>query len=212
LQLPSLRVWEYDRASSVSTASVMQTSHRYRFPNVQHPQDSAYPASSSLLHLRSGSSAPASPLTVLAKTAAPALLTAILWLQGWIGTTASITVAILALAALIALPRLQAASSGQENWAAKICFGERIFLNRLLIPIPSTLGARITTLYLVFWAGLIIALMGGVSASVLLSVTGLVVAYSAQLVYFQKLIELFRQMNDKVPLYRFWSSVPGNDN
>ena len=102
--------------------------------------------------------------------------------------------------------------SKKPSWASAVSYGERIWLNRLNTPIPDKLSARITTLFLVYWLGALIAYSGGITTSLVLTGTGLAVAYSAQLVCFQKLAVLFEQMKDKSPLYQFWSSTPDNDN
>lgn len=197
---------------SASVASIMQTKQRHQYTRAQPGGFSAHPANAVLLHLRSGETPPSGSLSTYVKILAPGLVTAALWSHVWIGFTPALVIAFLAVVALIAIPRLQRVNGAAPSWANRVSFGERIWLNRLLVPIPPQLGARITTLYLVFWLGVLVALLGGITASAVLALTGLIVAHSAQFVCFRKLVQLFNQMKTGVPLYKFWSAAAGNDN
>lgn len=140
------------------------------------------------------------------------MLTAALWTQIWLGFWSALLVAIAVLVFVIALPKLIGETGKNSDWAKQVSFGEKIWLNRLFLPVPASDSARLTTLYLVFWMGSLIALLGGFLTSSILSLTGLFVAYAAQFVSFGKLVQLYRTMKEKTPLYRFWTAVPQNDN
>lgn len=165
-----------------------------------------------MLNLHPVGRSPNGALATYLKIVAPWLLAAALWLHIWLGLLTAALLAIGLSISLVALQRLTIGNYGSLTWAKTIGFGERIWLNRLFVPIPEQLGARITTLYVVFWLGAAIALLGGATASWLLTASGLVVAFCAQIVCFRKLIELFHQMKSKTPLYHFWSAAPVNDN
>ena len=128
----------------------------------------------------------------------------------------AVLLSIAGLAVLAGLTKLVGSASHRISrkigWANQVGFGEKIWLNRLLLPVPPGINYRLTTLYVVFWLGVLVAALGSLSAMPILSVTGLAVAYAAQLVWFGKLIELYRIMKDRNPLYRFWTAVPANDN
>ncbi|MEO1112082.1 MAG: DUF6653 family protein [Pseudomonadota bacterium] len=190
----------------------MQTPER-QFHQVQQAHHRGHPANSVLGTLRTtGSGKPASARATYAKILAPALLSLAIWSHIWIGTYAAFALTALVLAGLLFLQRRRMVAPRKPSWATAVGFGERIWLNRLHTPIPDKLSARITTLYLVYWLGAVIAYTGGITTSLVLTGTGLAVAYSAQLVCFQKLAALFDQMKDKSPLYQFWSSASDNDN
>ncbi len=191
----------------------MQTPERHQFQRVQAAHHRGHPANSVIGHLqKSAGVKPASTRATYAKILTPALLTLSIWSHIWVGTTAALALTVLTMAGLLFLQRQRMMSSTKPTWANAVGFGERIWLNRLHTPIPDKLSARITTLYLVYWLGAVIAYSGGIMTSLLLTSTGLAVAYSAQFVCFQKLALLFRQMKDTSPLYRFWSTAPDNDN
>lgn len=190
----------------------MQTPER-QFHQVQPAHHRGHPANSVLGTLRTtGNGKPSGARATYAKILAPALLSLAIWSHIWVGATAAFTLTVLSLAALIFLQRHRVVAPKEPSWASAVGYGERIWLNRLHTPIPDKLSARITTLYLVYWLGAVIAYSGGITTSPVLTGTGLAVAYSAQLVCFQKLAVLFEQMKNKSPLYQFWSSAPDNDN
>ena len=190
----------------------MQTPER-QFHQVQPAHHRGHPANSVLGTLRTtGSGKPASARATYIKILAPALLSLSIWSHIWVGTYAALALTVLSLAVLLFLQRQRMVGPRKPSWANAVGYGERIWLNRLHTPIPDKVSARITTLYLGYWLGAVIAYSGGITTSPVLTVTGLAVAYSAQLVCFQKLAALFEQMKDKSPLYQFWSSAPDNDN
>ncbi len=146
------------------------------------------------------------------KVIAPGLMTALLWSQIGIGLPGAVALTLLAILALFSARRVLDGVALPGTWAREAGFGERIWLNRLLVPIPVELNSRLTALYLVFWTGVLTALIGGLMGNLVLSLTGLLVAYTAQLVCFQKLADLYRVMRNRDPLYRFWTAAPVNDN
>lgn len=155
---------------------------------------------------------PASAVAVLFKILAPALLTACLWSKIWLGTAGASVLGLGALVFLVFVPKFFEQPFSRLEWARSVGFGEKIWLNRIFVPVPQALSFRLTTLYLVFWAGVLVALWGAFASLPLLSATGLAVAYSAQFTCFGKLIHLYKVMRDRYPLYRFWAAAPVNDN
>ena len=175
-------------------------------------QNKASGANTPLLLLKSGAGAPVGPISTYAKMAAPALITAAIWSKVWLDTAFVVLLVAGIVLFLLRLPKFVPFKGRTESWAEKASFGERIWLNRLLIPIPQDINQRLTILHLVFWSGTLIAILGAVTSSPILSVTGLIVAYATQVVCLRKLIDLYILMKDKAPLYRFWTSAPENDN
>jgi len=155
---------------------------------------------------------PASALAVVLKALAPALLTACLWSKLWLGAVAATLLCLAALVLVVFAPKLIERAGNRITWARLVGFGEKIWLNRLVVPVPKDLNYRLTMLYLVFWTGALVALWGGIATLPILSATGLIVAYSAQAMCFRKLIYLYEIMKDKNPLYRFWAATAVNDN
>jgi uncharacterized protein DUF6653 len=190
----------------------MQTHERNFSPVIGKGRLNAAAVNPPLLMLKRGAIKPAGAIATYAKIVSPALITFALWSHLWVGTAASVAMALIAVSAIVAISRKSGQTQKSRSWAVRVSFGERIWLNRLHIPIPSELNAKLTVLYLAFWTGTLVALSGGFTASVILTATGLIVAYSAMTVYFQKLVQLYRTMKEKEPLYRFWTSFAENDN
>ncbi|MCX2722978.1 DUF6653 family protein [Roseibium salinum] len=169
-------------------------------------------ANTRLLFASGGAGKPTKPAATYTRLIAPGLLTAALWTHIWLGVTGSVLVTMAAVLVLVSISRLPVASAHRNGWATLVGFGERIWLNRLAIPIPPQINHRLIVLYLVIWTGNLAALLGALTALPLLSATGLLVAYTAQSVSYQTLIQLYRVMQDKDPLYRFWTARTANDN
>lgn len=190
----------------------MQTSQRHPSPLARPALKNANGLRAPVLLPKAATGKPAPALATFMKILTPGMLTAALWTQIWLSFWSALLVAIAVLVFVIALPKLIGETGKNSGWAKQVSFGEKIWLNRLFLPVPASDSARLTTLYLVFWMGSLIALLGGFLTSPILSLTGLIVAYAAQFVSFGKLVQLYRTMKEKTPLYRFWTAVPQNDN
>lgn len=175
-------------------------------------QKHAFGANRRLLFVSFRTGRPATPAATYVKIVAPGLLTATLWTHLWLGLTGSVVLAIASAFLLLSIPRLPLRSRRRDGLAMLVGYGERIWLSRLIIPIPSGISHRLTVLYLVFWTGCLTAVLGALTTLPILSATGLLVAYCAQAVSFRNLIQLYRMMRDKDPLYRFWTASAANDN
>ncbi|MBN9670328.1 DUF6653 family protein [Roseibium aggregatum] len=191
----------------------MQNPRRLLSPRFsQGLPDSDRVAVLSSLPLSGRSGRPATPVSICLKFLAPGLLTALLWLQMWLGLSGALALTAAVAVGLIAVQKTYPGRKSGDGWLSQAGYGERIWLNRFIVPIPPELYTGITLLYPVFWSGALAALLGGYSMSALLTATGLLVAHSAQFVCIEKQIRLYREMKNKAPLYRFWASVPDNDN
>ncbi|MES0808618.1 DUF6653 family protein [Roseibium sp. SCPC15] len=190
----------------------MQITQRHQLPNAHVTQNDASGINTPLLLLKSRAAGPVGSVSTYAKIVAPALLSAAIWAKLLVGGLFSVVLLAGVLLLLFKLPSLLSGKQQADSWARRASYGERIWLNRLLIPIPADVNQKITILYLVFWTGTLIAMLGAVSSSLLLTATGLLVAYAAQAVCLGKLIGLYNEMKDKAPLYRFWTEKPVNDN
>jgi len=191
----------------------MQTPRRHFSPSFGHGlSGNSRGAILSDLSLSGRTGRPATPFAVGLKVVTPGLLAALLWSQAWIGLSAALPLTGAAALSLAVVQKMHLGRGTGNGWMSQVGFGERIWLNRLLVPVPHSLNTGITLLYPVFWTGALVALLGGYSMSVLLTLTGLLVAHTAQFVCFQKQIRLYREMKTKAPLYRFWAALPDNDN
>ncbi|KZM48322.1 DUF6653 family protein [Labrenzia sp. OB1] len=190
----------------------MQPSQLQIPPRTGPGQSNAFGTNTRLLLSSGGAGKSPRFVSPYVKLAAPALVTGALWSHLWIGHAVAVLLTIVIAAVLLLIPKPSIVSPHRNGWTKLVGFGERIWLNRLLVAVPQGLNRRLTTLYLVFWSGTFVAVLGGFTASPILTSTGLLVAYCAQIIGFQKLIQLYRVMKDRDPLYRSWSLTAENDN
>lgn len=189
----------------------MQKQHDPLPPTVRQGTFAA-PAPRVALPVRTRQPRPAPAVSMIVKLAAPGIAVACLSSGTFIGTGAMLALTLATFALLVAITRFAGRHVSGPRWAREAGFGETVWLNRLSVAIPREQNARLTTLYAVFWAGLLVAAWGALGGVPLLAASGLVVAYSAQFSGLKQLIGLYCAMRDTVPLYRFWDSAPVNDN
>lgn len=154
----------------------------------------------------------ASPWSVYTRMATLPFLLLAIWSHTWYGTG----VAVLSTGAVFIWlwfnPRLFSAPRNTDTWAARATFGERIWLNRLTVPIPPNEGRTALVLSLVSGVGFFAAISGAVLNDFWIAVPGLLITYVGKLVFLDRMVGLYETMRDAHPLYRFWSVFPDNDN
>lgn len=159
-----------------------------------------------------GTRKPAPAAVTAVKIGLPALTCALLWTQVWIGILPSIALALVVGAGALTLASKAPQFGTPASFLRRVSFGETIWLNRLVHPVASSRNHQIAVLYGTYLAGFAAAMAGSLWSLALLTGTGLLIAYTAQVVYFQKVATLYEVMKTDVPQYRFWTAVPDNDN
>ncbi|WP_346896092.1 DUF6653 family protein [uncultured Roseibium sp.] len=154
----------------------------------------------------------ASPLSVYSRMATLPLLLLAIWSHVWIGAGLAALATGLVVVWLWLNPRLFSPPSYLGSWAAKATLGERIWLNRMLVPIPQEDAQKALLLSVVAGVGFLVAVLGAVETHLLLTLSGMIVTYAGKLVFLDRMVALYERMHDAHPLYRFWTSVPDNDN
>lgn len=158
---------------------------------------------------RSGTLPPSNPTAMAARLFVPVFAAAAAWSSLWIGPFYSAVLAIWTCWAVTAIAR-KVSTSGPER-LKQAAYGERIWLNQLSQQARPLLGGRLPVLYFSAWTGLIVAVLGGIFASPIVTGTGLLVSVIAHLVCFQHLAEFYLTQKNEHPLYRFWEAEPAND-
>ncbi|WP_417669805.1 DUF6653 family protein [Roseibium sp.] len=154
----------------------------------------------------------ASPWSVYSRMATLPLLVLAIWSHTWNGTGFAVIATFAVLIWLWLNPRLFPAPKNTDSWASKATFGERIWLNRLSVPIPEQEARTALSLSLVTGVGFVATIYGAVLNDLLITVPGMIVTYAGKLVFLDKMARLYDRMRNAHPLYRFWSVTPVNDN
>jgi len=155
---------------------------------------------------------PANPVQTVLRLFAPALLAAAIWSHASFGAGTAWAAAAAVIALLMTSPLIFPKSARPASWISRAAFGERIWLNRMSVPVPQAEHHAALVLTLVSLGGAGIGLWGAFSANMWLAATGVMVSLIARMVFFDRMAALYGMMRDAHPLYRFWSISPDNDN
>ncbi|MEJ8474533.1 DUF6653 family protein [Roseibium algae] len=154
----------------------------------------------------------ASPWSVYSRMATLPFLICAIWSHNLYGFGVAAIATIAVLVWLWINPRLFPAPKSTDSWASKATFGERIWLNRMSVPIPPQEAKTALVLSLVTGVGFLVALYGAYADELLIAGTGMIVTYAGKLVFLNRMVQLYDRMRNSHPLYRFWSIFPDNDN
>ncbi|GGE78023.1 hypothetical protein GCM10007285_02340 [Stappia taiwanensis] len=154
----------------------------------------------------------ASGWSVWTRFATLPLLHLAVWSHAWYGWPTALAAIALVCIWLWLNPRLFPPPKRFDSWHVRATFGERVWLNRLMVPIPDTINRRAMALSLVTGIGFVIGLWGAVTTSLAPLVIGLVLTYAGKMTFLQTMVRLYDEMRDAHPVYRSWSITPDNDN
>lgn len=132
------------------------------------------------------------------------LLTLSLWSRKWIGLWSTLPV----FAALFWIwinPRIFPEPKSTDNWASQGVLGERVWMNRKIIPIPQHHLVAAKTLLAIGVIGLFPYAYGIIFLSLWPALLGSLLMYFGKLWYFDRMVWLYRDMKEKVPEYAEWS-------
>ncbi len=154
----------------------------------------------------------ATPFSVYTRLLTVPLLVLAIGSHAWFGAGTALAATAAVGVWLWLSPKLFPAPRSMDSWAARATMGERIWLNRLSVPIPAEDSRKGLLLSLVSAAGFVVALSGAFLTDPLLAGTGLLVGFAARFVFLSRMTVLYENMRHAHPLYRFWTVLPCNDN
>ncbi|WP_439528549.1 DUF6653 family protein [Pannonibacter sp.] len=166
---------------------------------------------------------PPGRLTLAIRLALLPLIPVALWLHGLYGWPAALAATAALGFAATRLPRLSplrpaavVATGHTQNsrlpWHVRALLGERMFLNRMIVPVPGSTTRRAALLLMATFAGAALALIAAVSGSLDMMIAGLCTALIAQVAYLVLASRLYDRMQDADALYRAWRRPAFNDN
>lgn len=101
-------------------------------------------------------------------------------------------------------PRLFSVPSCTDNWASKVTFGERVWLNRSNIPIPE--HHVNWAMYLSVFAGIgfLVAILGAYKNLVLPTVIGGIISWFSKMWFCDRMVWLYEDMKNSHEQYSSW--------
>lgn len=154
----------------------------------------------------------ASGWSVWTRFATLPLLYLAVWSHGWFGwPLAGLSIATVCLW-LWLNPRIFPPPRRLDTWHARATFGERVWINRAVVPIPSDDNRRAILLSLGTSAGFALGMWGAMTLNLSMVIFGTVVTYAAKMAFLAGMVALYDRMRDAHPVYRSWTIVPDNDN
>jgi len=145
----------------------------------------------------------ASPWSVWTRVATGPLLLLALWSHVWLGWWALGPIALVLVWTWLN-PRLFPAPRSIDHWAAKATFGERVWLNRANVPIPSHHAKAANILSAVAAIGVLAGVAGALLNNLAMTLAGGIAGWFAKMWFCDRMVWLYEDMKDVKPEYRFW--------
>lgn len=145
----------------------------------------------------------ANPWSMITRTTGLPFLVAAFWSRLWLGWWAVLPVAFVFLWIWLN-PRIFPAPQSLDHWASKGVLGERVWLNRDVVPVPSHHRTAPNILSLVSAIGMIFIFYGVAVFDPWPTIFGTMIAIMGKLWFFDRMVWLWSDMRDATPEYRSW--------
>ncbi|WP_328475617.1 hypothetical protein OHA21_19790 [Actinoplanes sp. NBC_00393] len=146
----------------------------------------------------------ASPVSVITRFAVLPLLAISIWSRDWIGWWSLVPI-VASLIFMMVNPLLFPKPRSTRNWASKGVFGERVWSERLKVPVPAQFNAKVFTVtYAIQLAGAAALTYGLVRYDLLVTLTGLIILQTAKAWYIDRQVLLYEDMKTRHPEYASW--------
>lgn len=145
----------------------------------------------------------ANPWSVWTRFTCLPLIVLALWSRVWLGWGALFPLA-MAIAWAWTNPRIFPPPAEANTWAAKGTFGERVFLNRKLRPIPQHHARMAKVLSGLSGIGLIPLIWGVWALDITMTVLGTIMVVLPKVWFVDRMVWLYDDMKDRYPDYAAW--------
>lgn len=145
----------------------------------------------------------ANPWSGLTRFAATPFFFLALWSHVWIGWWSLIPIGIMCFWAWWN-PRAFPKPKSTKNWMSKGVFGERVWLNRKVVPIPEHHARAAHLLTAGSAVGAAISLYGFIVTNVWPAAFGFAMAVMFKTWFVDRMVWLYEDMKDATPEYRAW--------
>lgn len=105
-------------------------------------------------------------------------------------------------------PRIFPAPASLDNWASQAVLGERVWLNRDIVPVPEHHRTVPNILSVVAGIGMLFVLFGVLVFDPWPTVFGMALVYCGKLWFLDRMVWLWEDMKDANPEYRSWEILP----
>ncbi len=145
----------------------------------------------------------ASPWSVWTRVPVLPLLALAVWSRLWLGWWCLVPIAALALWTYLN-PRAFPPPSTTNTWASKATFGERVWLNRSHVPIPSHHAHSAHMLSVLSSLGLVPTIYGLAAFDAFAASLGVVWVVIAKMWFLDRMVWLYDEMRHEHPEYASW--------
>ena len=142
---------------------------------------------------------------VLRNTVLPVLVLAF-WSRLWLGWYALPAVGV-ALLWTWYNPRIFPVPDSLDHWASKAVMGERVWLNRDIVPVPSRHRTVPNILSGVSGTGMLFVFWGVFVFDIWPTIFGLALVYSGKLWFLDRMAWLWEDMREATEEYRSWNAL-----
>lgn len=149
----------------------------------------------------------ANPRSVLLRNTVLPILVIAFWSRLWFGWFALVPVAI-ALLWTWFNPRIFPAPVSLDHWAYKAVMGERIWLNRDVVPVPERHRTVPNILSGVSGIGMLFVFWGVFTFDAWPTLFGMALVYTGKLLFLDRMAWLWEDMKDATEEYRSWGIIP----
>lgn len=146
----------------------------------------------------------ANPVSVATRFAVLPLLALSIWSRDWIGWWCLVPV-VLSVVFMMVNPLLFPKPRSTRNWASKGVFGERVWSERNVTPVPAQFTPDVLRVtYAVQTVGAAALVYGLVRFDLMATVTGLVILQAAKAWYIDRQVLLYEDMKQRNAEYASW--------
>lgn len=145
----------------------------------------------------------ASPWSVYTRFSILPLLVAAIWARAWLGWWVLLPLALIVVWIWVN-PFVFAKPASTDNWASKVTFGERVWLNRHIIPVPAHHTGWAHGLSIAAGLGLIPLFWGVWRFDPGWTAAGLALTMGAKTWFCDRMVWLYEAMRDADPAYQSW--------
>ena len=145
----------------------------------------------------------ANPWSVWTRFTVLPLFVVAIWSRDWIGWWAVLPSAAVVIWTWLN-PRLFPKPGSTDNWASKAVLGERVWLNRESIPVPSHHKNLARAPAVISALGTIVLVWGVIDLAFWPTLLGSVLVYSGKVWFLGRMVWLYEDMKDVDPRYRSW--------